>query len=300
MMLGWPVILFLAVLADGYLVMHQMGYSRLAMALVFLWLLYSYVVLAYVRNSNLHFIAVQQCDFKGYVECMRFLEKFYVLKKGRLAQRLGATDAYLVSGDFDSAYKLLMDMRGEYNHLSVKSRILYDYFWCRFYGDLEDLNNFQICFKVYQDKWLSGQVMLGRDRALAESLMHELGLIDCMFRKDAVHVRSQLTNLYNSGNLRSRYEFVKYCYLMGKVEDMLGNLMIAKHWYAQTVSFGLSDYRSVRAARILQNLDAMEVPYAMNPPENNLYRDNPRVFRVRAGIGSIFVGFLIVIVVLMW
>ena len=98
-----------------------------------------------------------------------------------------------------------------------------------------------------------------------------------------------------AGLLGSRYEFVRYCYYMGRLEYNMNNLQVAKHWFAQTVSFGLHEYMSRRAADFLARLDAMQVPYAAVPPAYNQYYCNRRNFNMVSGIISILVGLVLVI-----
>ena len=107
LMIVWPVVtagLF-------FLTIHmreQMGIMTVfALLMVFMWGSYSYYILLGMRNDHLRSLAVDLCDFSAYLECMQFVQRFYINGRAALGQRVYLVDAYLMKGDFDSAYRLL-------------------------------------------------------------------------------------------------------------------------------------------------------------------------------------------------
>ena len=268
-------------------------YNPAGMMFFFFWLLYVFFMLMLMRNYNLQTIATQECDFAAYLECVKYLEKFQ-LPHVKRSQRVNRTDAYLLMGDFDSAYHNLMELKPQYERLNNRARMMYDYFWCRFYGELEDIRNFHICMDVFRNNWIHNPQVKRRLQAQAITLLQELGFRDMMFSGKEDRIKADMMNLYASGRLGSRYEFVRYCYYMGRLEYNMNNLQVAKHWFAQTVSFGLQEYMSSRAADFLEMLDRMQVPYAAVPPAQNQYYCNRRSFSVAPCVISILVGLLFV------
>lgn len=304
MTLVWPVIVAFLLMAESFLYRAYQRtfipyYKPFGMTLLFFWLMYVYFMLIVMRNYNLQTIATQECDFDAYLECVKFLEKFQ-FPGVRRSQRINRTDAYLLMGDFDAAYHNLMEMKSQYERCSNRARMMYDYFWCRFYGELEDTANFHICMDAFRNNWIHNPQVRRRIQAQAITLLQELNFRDMMFSGKNDRIKADMTNLYAAGRLGSRYEFVRYCYYMGRLEYNMNNLQVAKHWFAQTVSFGLHEYMSKRAADFLAMLDAMQVPYAAAPPAYNQYYCNRRSFHVSTGIISILVGLVFVLMGMIW
>lgn len=303
MMVVWPILLFAAIGLDGFYTSiletnfsYSMGISN--MLLILLWLLYAYFMLAIMRNYNLQEIMSEYCEFDAYLECMTYLEKFYILKKSRLSQRLNRTDAYLVSGDFDAAYENLNRFKELYPKLSIKTQMMYDYFWCRFYGELEDAENYKICLDVFQKNWLNNPNLSRKLMRQAAMLFQELAFRQMVFEKNGIAVKSYLTKVYKAGRIGTKYDFIKYCYFMGKAEYILENLMLAKHWFAQTVSFGLKEQMTKNAKQLLDRLEEMHIPYALTPPSDNVYYGKPKSMRISSGLLSIFLSLLLVLVII--
>lgn len=298
MMLIWPV--FVVAMA-GFSSLLQRIYQKpyapyhpVSMLLMFGWLAYVFIVMAAIRNYNLQVIATQACDFDAYLECIEYLEKFQ-FQAARRRQRINRTDAYLLVGNFDAAYQNLMEMRPQYMSCGSRTKMMYDYFWCRFYGELEDKENFRICIDVFCGNWLQNPKVKGRLRTQADRFMQELAFREMMFSGKDDRIKADMTNLYTGGLLASRYEFVRYCYYMGRLEYNRNNLQIAKHWFAQTVSFGLQEYMSSRAEDFLAMLDNMQVPYAAAPPAYNQYYCNQRNPHIAFRMISIVVGLILTI-----
>ena len=304
MSMGWPVLMAFFVVAESVLFrIYQRTYIPYytpgRMTLCFLWLMYAYFMMLLLRNYNLQNIATQECDFEAYLECVTYLERFQFPHIKR-SQRVGRTDAYLLMGNFDAAYKNLMEMKPEYERLNNKTRMMYDYFWCRFYGELEDTENFRICMDAFRNNWIHNPQVKRRLQAQAITLLQELNFRDMMFSGKDDRIKADMMNLYAAGRLGSRYEFVRYCYYRGRLEYNMNNLQTAKHWFAQTVSFGLHEYMSSRAADFLELLDAMQVPYAAVPPAQNRYYCNRRNFSVATCVISMAVGLLLVVMLVFY
>ena len=85
---------------------------------------------------------------------------------------------------------------------------------------------------------------------------------------------------------------------MGKAEYVLENLMLAKHWFAQTVSFGLKEHMSKNAAELLEKLEQMQVPYALNPPMDNVYYGRVKTMKISSGVLSIILSLALVLVLI--
>lgn len=300
MTLVWPVLVLIMVSAGGYLQrLYQRTYTPyynpFAMMLLLFWLLYVFFMMVMIRNYNLQTIATQECDFEAYLECVKYLQKFQFPHVKR-SQRINCTDAYLLMGNFDAAYQNLMDMKPQYERCNNRARMMYDYFWCRFYAELEDTRNFRICMDAFRNNWIHNTQVKRKLQAQAMTLLQELNFRDMIFAGKNDRVKADMTNLYAAGRLGSRYEFVRYCYYMGRLEYNMNNLQIAKHWFAQTVSFGLHEYMSKRAADFLAALDAMQVPYAAVPPAYNQYYCNRRSFNTASAVISILMGLILVII----
>lgn len=304
MSLGWPLLMTALVVAESALYRTYQRtyipyYNPVGMMFLFFWLMYVYFMLLLMRNYNLQNIATQECDFDAYLECVKYLEKFQFPHIKR-SQRINRTDAYLLMGDFDAAYKNLMEMKPQYERCNNRARMMYDYFWCRFYGELEDAENFRICMDAFRNNWIHNPQVKRRLQAQAITLLQELNFRDMMFSGKDDRIKADMTNLYMAGRIGSRYEFVRYCYYMGRLEYNMNNLQTAKHWFAQTVSFGLHEYMSNRAADFLEMLDAMQVPYAAVPPAQNGYYCNRRNFNVASCVISMAVGFILVVMLLLY
>lgn len=304
MTLIWPIVMM--ALAVGESLLYRIyqrtyvpHYNPVGMLFLFFWFLYVYFMMLMMRNYNLQTIATQECDFAAYLDCVKYLEKFQFPYVKR-SQRVNRTDAYLLMGDFDSAYHNLMELKPQYELLSNRARMMYDYFWCRFYGELEDTRNFHICMDVFRRNWIHNQQVKRKLQAQALTLLQELGFRDMMFSGKDDRIKADMMNLYAAGRLGSRYEFVRYCYYMGRLEYNMNNLQVAKHWFAQTVSFGLHEYMSNRAADFLEMLDRMQVPYAAVPPAQNQYYCNRRDFNMVPCVISMLAGLLLVLVIMFY
>lgn len=299
MTLVWPPLVVAIVAVANYLQhIYQRAYTPyynpVGTLLLFFWFIYAFFMMVMMRNYNLQTIATQECDFDAYLECIKYLEKFQLPGAKRI-QRVNQTDAYLLIGDFDAAYRNLMELKPQYERLNNRSRLMYDYFWCRFYAELEDTENFRICMDAFRNNWIHNLQVKRRLQAQAMALLQELNFRDMMFAGRSERIKADMTNLYAAGRLGSRYEFVRYCYYMGRLEYSMNNLQVAKHWFAQTVSFGLQEYMSKRAADFLAMLDAMQVPYAAVPPAYNQYYCNRRGFNMITGVISVLVGLVLVL-----
>ncbi len=304
MTLVWPVLVIAVAALTNYLQRawqrtYTPYYNPFGMVLLFFWFMYVFFMMIVMRNYNLQTIATQECDFDAYLECIRFLEKFQ-FPGARRSQRVNRTDAYLLTGDFDAAYQNLMELKPQYERLNNRARMMYDYFWCRFYGELEDMVNFRVCMDAFRNNWIHNLQVRRKLQVQAVTLLQELNFRDMMFSGKSDRIRADMTNLYAAGRLGSRYEFVRYCYYMGRLEYNMNNLQVAKHWFAQTVSFGLQEYMSKRAADFLAMLDAMQVPYAAVPPAYNQYYCNRRSFNMATGIISIVMGLIFVLMGMIW
>lgn len=304
MSLGWPVLMTVLVVAESVLYRAYQRtyipyYNPVGMTFLFFWMMYVYFMMLLLRNYNLQNIATQECDFDAYLECVKYLEKFQ-FPHIRRSQRVNRTDAYLLMGDFDAAYNNLMEMKPQYERMGNRARMMYDYFWCRFYGELEDTGNFRICMDAFRNNWIHNPQVKRRLQAQAITLLQELNFRDMMFSGKDDRIKADMMNLYAAGRLGSRYEFVRYCYYMGRLEYNMNNLQTAKHWFAQTVSFGLHEYMSSRAADFLEMLDAMQVPYAAVPPAQNKYYCNRRNFNVASCVISMAVGLLLVVMLMLY
>lgn len=274
-------------------------YNPVGIMLLLFWLLYVYFMMVMMRNYSLQMIATQECDFDAYLECVKYLERFQ-FPGMRRSQRINRTDAYLVMGDFDAAYQNLMEMKPKYELCNNRARMMYDYFWCRFYGELEDMQNFHVCMDAFRNNWIHNPQVKRKLQAQAIALLQELNFRDMMFAGKNDRIKADMMNLYAAGRLGSRYEFVRYCYYMGRLEYNMNNLQVAKHWFAQTVSFGLHEYMSKRAADFLAMLDAMQVPYSAVPPAQNQYYCNKRNFNMASGIISILMGLFLVLTAMVY
>jgi len=304
MTLAWPVLAGVVVAAGSYLQhtyrkVYTPYYSPMGTVLILFWLLYVYFMMAMMRNYNLQSIATQECDFEAYLECIKYLEKFQFPGVKR-SQQINRTDAYLLIGDFDAAYNNLMEMKPKYELCSNRTRMIYDFFWCRFYAELEDMQNFRICMDAFRNNWIHNPQVKRKLQNQAVALLQELSFRDMMFAGKNDRIKADMMNLYAAGLLRSRYEFVRYCYYMGRLEYNMNNLQVAKHWFAQTVSFGLHEYMSKRAADFLAMLDAMQVPYSAVPPAQNQYYCNRRNFNMASAVISILVALLLVLVAIVY
>ncbi|MBQ5376609.1 MAG: hypothetical protein IIU45_07075 [Lachnospiraceae bacterium] len=239
----------------------------LGLALMSLYSIYRALVL--LRNLDLQSIIVDDCDFDAYIECMKFLEKFYIYYRAGLYPRVFSTDAYLLKGDFATAYSHLMGMWNEVQKAHGTTRMMYDYFWCRFYGEVEDAENFEICMKHFRETWLENVNLGALLRRQGYMLEMELNFREMMLTGQYVKAIDFLTKLYKQGRLNTRYEFYKYCYFMGRNEFALSHFGKAKHWFAQTVSFGLQEHMGNAAKAYLDKLEEWGVPYDPQVPENN-------------------------------
>lgn len=296
MTLIWPIMMMALVIAESFYLPY---YNPVGLMFLFFWLMYVFFVMLMIRNYNLQTIATQECDFEAYLECVKFLEKFQ-LPHVKRSQRVNRTDAYLLLGDFDAVYHNLMELKPQYERLNNRARMMYDFFWCRFYGELEDTKNFRICMEVFQNNWIRNPQVGRRLEGIAVTLLRDLGFRDMIFSGNEDRIKADMMNLYASGRLTSRYEFVRYCYYMGRLEYNMNNLQVAKHWFAQTVSFGLHECMSNRAADFLAMLDYMQVPYATVPPAQNQYYCNRRNFSALPCMISILVGLLAVLVIMFY
>lgn len=302
MTLVWPPLVVAVVAAANYLQhvwqrTYTPYYDPVGTLLLFFWFMYAFFMMMMMRNYNLQTIATQECDFDAYLECIKYLEKFQLPGAKRI-QRVNQTDAYLLIGDFDAAYHNLMELKPQYERLNNRSRMMYDYFWCRFYAELEDTRNFRICMDAFRNNWIHNLQVKRRLQAQAMTLLQELNFRDMMFAGRSERIKADMTNLYAAGRLGSRYEFVRYCYYMGRLEYNMNNLQVAKHWFAQTVSFGLQEYMSKRAADFLAMLDAMQVPYAAVPPAYNQYYCNRRGFNMITGVISVLVALVLPLIMI--
>lgn len=294
----WPILLFADIAVTELEIDAFRRFQTYGFLLIFMWLMYSHFMLSIIRNYNLQSLVSEYCDFEGYLECMKYLEKFYFSKRGRLSQRISCTDAYLVKGDFDAAYANLMEIKPEYQKLGLRTQMTYDYFWCRFYADLEDVENYKICLKVFQDRWLQQGKNSARITRHAVFIMQELIFRLTILDGNSVSARNYLNQMYKNGKLVNKYDFIKYCYYRGKIEYISENLMLAKHWFAQTVSFGLQEHMSRNASKLLEKLDEMHVPYALNPPEQNQFYGRTGGMRMMPGFLSILLSFIILMMIL--
>lgn len=299
MTLLWPAVVVIVISGGGYLYRTYLRtytpyYSPAGTLLLMCWLFYVYFMMVVMRNYGLQAIATQECDFEAYLECVKYLEKFQFPGTKR-SQRINRTDAYLLMGDFDAAYDNLMRMKPEYEQCGNRARMMYDYFWCRFYAELEDTQNFRVCMDAFRNNWIHNTQVKRKLQAQAIALLQELNFRDMMFAGKNDRIKADMMNLYAAGRLGSRYEFVRYCYYMGRLEYNMNNLQVAKHWFAQTVSFGLHEYMSRRAADFLAMLDNMQVPYAAVPPAQNQYYCNRRSFNMASGLISILLGLFLVV-----
>lgn len=288
-MLVWPVIIGL--LGVALALRHRDGYTPFLFLLVILWCAHSMFILTVLRNYNLQKLAVTYCDFPAYLEAMMFLERFYANRNAALAQRINRTDCYLLMGDFDQAYKALMEMRPLAANAPQMTRMTYDYFWCRFYGELEDQENYRICLQYFRNTWLSGRQAGKSVARRAQLLDQELQFREMVFQGRNAQAQGYLHRLYRTGQLGSRYEFMKYCYFMGKLETAMQNYSIAKHWLSQTVSFGIREHMSARAAQLLQQPQLQQAAYAPVPPDDNTYVETKPVLHLTAGVLSMLIGF---------
>ena len=302
MMVVWPLLVIAFVGLDAFFsatTQDMVASPRFAyMLLMMLWLVYAYFMLAIMRNFNLQQIMSEYCEFDAYLECMTYLEKFYVSKASRMAQKLNRTDAYLVKGNFDAAYENLNKFKTLYPKLSLKAQMMYDYFWCRFYGELEDEKNYYICLKVFQNNWMNSENLSKKLKRQALFLFQELALRQMIFEKNGIAVKNYLSKIYKAGQIGTRYDFFKYCYFMGKAEYVLENLMLAKHWFAQTVSFGLKEHMTKNATELLDKLEQMQVPYALSPPADNEYYGRMKSLKISSGVLSIFLSLALVLVLI--
>lgn len=297
LMLVWP---FIVPGIWMFFLFYYQNFSRIFLFLFMLsWSYYSYFMLTVMRNSNLQALAVDFCDFEAYLECMKFLEKFYLNGSAVMAQKVNSTDAYIIRGDFDGAYQNLMRLHDKVQSFSMQTRMMYDYFWCRFYAELEDVDQFQLCIQHYKETWINVSDLPKSVRSRANILMQELYFREMMFQGRIGNVKEYLTNMYLSGNLSSKYEFLKYCYFMGRVEFAMANFSIAKHWFAQTVSFGLQEHMSRKAQLFLNKLEEMRIGYAVEPPKYNVFYPYKKIVRMSHGAISIIIGFVIMILLLM-
>lgn len=300
----WPAAMVVLLIGENFLYRAYQEryipyYNPMGMIFLFLWFMYVFFTMLVIRNYNLQNIATQECDFEAYLECIKYLEKFQFPHIKR-SQRVNRTDAYLLIGNFDAAYQNLMELKPQYERMQNRARMMYDYFWCRFYGELEDTSNFHICMNVFQNNWIRNQQVNKRLQRQAVILSQELGFRDMMFSGKDDRIKADMMNLYATGRLSSRYEFVRYCYYMGRLEYNMNNLQVAKHWFAQTVSFGLHEYMSRRAADFLAMLDYMQVPYAAVPPAQNQYYCNRRNFNAAPWVISMIGGLLVVLAVMFY
>ena len=294
-MLVWPIVTGALAVLVAVGLRHLDVYKVFGLIMVTFWLFYSYFMLTVMRNFNLQNIAVTFCDFDAYLECMKFLEKFYLNRQACLGQHVNRTDAYLIMGDFQGAYQNLMDLYQQINEFSLSTRMMYDYFWCRFYAEVEDRDNFQMCLKRFRDAWVNQKDLRRSLMQRAELLEQELDFREMIFLGRNGQAQEYLLHLYKAHRLSSRYEFVKYCYFMGRTEFAMDNLTIAKHWFAQTVSFGLREHMSQRAQQFLDRLEEMHVPYAMAPPENNICYSYASPIHMASGVASILMGLIVIL-----
>ncbi len=303
MMIGWPILVVVATVTDSILFYEYRRaytpyYDPTSMLMMLIWLLYAYFVMIMMRNSNLQAIATQECDFDAYLECVQYLGKFQFARIRKM-QRINLTDVYLIKGDFHAAYANLMQMKDAYPSFNDRTKMLYDYFWCRFYAELEDVQNFHICMNAFRNNWVHNTRVKRKLQNHAMRLLQEMNFLDMMFAGKNDRMKSDMMNLYAAGRIGSRYEFVRYCYFMGRLEYNMNNLEIAKHWFAQTVSFGLQEYMSRRSADFLRMLDEMRVPYAAVPPAQNQYYCNSRNFNMAAGIIGILAGLFLTVLLML-
>ena len=294
MMIGWPILLVISMIADSYLFQNMDTYSPFAVLLIFIWLLYTYYMVAILRNFNLQTIASEDCDFETYLEALLYVEKFFVFKKSRYGQRVGRTDGYILKGDFDGAYQHLMSLKPYYNSLTSRSRMLYDYYWCVFYAELGDSKNYRICLNVFQNNWIWNTANSKSIQRQASRLFEQLFVQGLIFEGKNEKAKECLSTLYRSGKLSTKYEFIKYCYYMGVVDYNIQNLMYAKHWFAQVVSFGLSEHMSKKAQKFLDKLEEMQISYSPLPPAQNQYYFRTRNLKTGSIFLSILMGLLFI------
>jgi len=271
------------------------SYSSLAVFLIFLWLMYTYYMIAVLRNFNLQTLAFEDCDFDAYLEALQYTEKFFFTKRNRYAQQVGRTDGYLLKGDFDGAYQHLMSMKPYYTQLSTRSRMMYDYYWCAFYAELGDSKNFGVCMNVFRNTWIAN---ISNSRGIqrhAGKLYEHLAMYALFFEGKNERAKDYLSMLYNTGRLGTKYEFVKYCYYMGVADYNMQNLMHAKHWFAQVVSFGLSEHMSRKAKGFMEKLEMMQISYAPMPPSQNKYYFRTRNLKTGSVVISILFGLAFIV-----
>lgn len=295
MMIGWPILLVIAMVTDGYLFRYMDSYSSFAVVLIFFWLLYTYYMMAILRNFNLQTLASEDCDFDAYLEALLYVEKFFVSKKSRYGQSVGRTDAYILKGDFDGAYNHLMSLKPHYNQMTTRNRMLYDYYWCVFYAELGDSKNHKVCLNVFHNSWVSNMSNSKSIQRHAARLFEQLLVPGLIFDGKNEKAKEYLSALYKHGKLGTKYEFIKYCYYMGVVDYNTQNLMYAKHWFAQVVSFGLKEHMSKKAQVFLDKLDAMQISYSPIPPAQNQYYFRTRNLKTSSIIMSVLAGLVFII-----
>jgi len=293
LMLVWPAASSLIVFFSIMSFQHKDSYTLFAVVLMIFWMIYSYFMLIVMRNINLQSIAVDSCDFDAYLECMKYLEKFYLNKQAGIGQKVNCTDAYLIRGDFPGAYKNLMELWQSASIFTRQTRMMYDYFWCRFYAELDDAENFAICLEYFRNHWLRQTDLRENLRNKAGLLQQEMNFREMLFQGRNIQAKEYLTGMYRRERLRSQYEFLKYCYFMGRIEFAMANFSVAKHWFAQTVSFGLRDHMSNTALLFLKKLEEMHISYSIYPPENNEQHLIHPAFSMLSGIISILMGFFV-------
>ncbi len=303
----WPVVtaglFFLAFYLRG-----DLGVLTIfTMLLVFLWGSYSYYILLGMRNDDLRMLAVEFCDFGAYLECMQFVGRFNINSRAALGQSVNCVDAYLMKGDFDGAYRLLTALRSERDRMNTWTRLTYDFCWCKLYADLEDTYRFEQALAYFRQTWLGGQNAVN-DSSVRGSLMRvnasmldqELRFREMILKGQMVGAKEFLGKVWKSGGLKTRYEFVKYCYYMGRIEFGEANFPTAKHWFAQTVSFGLREHMSDYASQFLEKLDMAGVPYAEKAPAGNERRQmGMEHTHYPSAFASMFLGLFAIIMLLL-
>ncbi|MCR5716745.1 MAG: hypothetical protein K6G23_07870 [Lachnospiraceae bacterium] len=271
-------------------------YRIFATILLGLWYYYSYFVLTVLRNLHLQRLALELCDFDAYQSCMEFLEHFNIGRAAICRQKVNSIDAFLIRGDFDEAYRRLMEIRDEKPNFAPATELVYDYYWCRFYAELEDFHNFELCLEYFRNRWLRGRNVSRRSLRNATMLQQELEFREMMFQGKNIQAKEYLSKVYRSGSLESKYEFLRYCYFMGRVEFALANFNVAKHWFAQAVSFRIREHMSKRAAEFLAQIDAMQIPYAEHVPMYNEPHYHEHPLRMWSNLFGIILGLVCIVV----
>ncbi len=291
-----PVFVPALVLGTSLFTRSLSVYRLFATLLLILWYYYSYFILTVLRNQHLQRLALEICDFDAYQSCMEFLERFNIGKRAVMRQKVNSIDAFLIRGDFDEAYRRLMEVRPYKSDFVPSTELVYDYYWCRFYAELEDFHNFELCLEYFRNRWLRGRSNVSAsNRRNALMLQQEMEFREMMFRGKNIQAREYLSKVYRSGSLESKYEFLRYCYFMGRVEFALANFNVAKHWFAQAVSFRVDEHMSRRAGEFLAQIDEMHIPYAEHVPMYNEPHYHAHTMRVWSNVFGIILGLICIL-----